>query len=187
MADISYIGTNLPDKRNFFKKNVIPLAQEYQLRLYGQDWNTASRMLGWGQRVGQYFNIPGLRSVRKPSLGIGDEGAIYKSSAISINIHEQYQREFGGDCNERTFKIPFFGGFEVTDNVACIQRYFKKGSEMIVGENDRDWVEKIHFYLKNPDERLEIINAGKARVLAEHTYIHRAQKMIDISLGNQSY
>lgn len=184
IADVSYIGTNLPDKRLFFKQNVMPLGRNYQLRLYGQDWNIASRALGWVQRAGQYFNLPIVRSIRKPTLRLDDEGLIYKSSAISINVHEKYQRQFGGDCNERTFKIPFFGGFEVVDNVACIRKYFRPGVEMIIGENDSDWVEKIHFYLKNPAERLKIVNAGRARVLAEHTYIHRAQQMIDISLGN---
>ena len=124
VSDISYIGTNLPDKRDFFEKYVFPLRKQYDLKLYGQDWNFIDRCLGWAQRVGQYFNLPGLRSLRKPKLQLEDEARIYTSSRISINAHESYQRKYGGDCNERTFKIPLCGGFQVVDNVSCIKKYF---------------------------------------------------------------
>ena len=125
-SEISYIGTNLPKKRELFKQYVFPLKSKYELKLYGQDWTLVDRILGWIQRGGQYFNIPYLRSIRKPKLKISDEAKIYKSTEISINIHEDHQRQYGGDCNERTFKIPFCGGFEITDDVACIRKYFKR-------------------------------------------------------------
>lgn len=178
VSDISYVGTNLPDKRDFFEKNVFPLRAQYNIQLYGQDWTALDRSLGWIQRVGQYFNVPGLRSLRKPKLQLEDEAKIYASSTISINVHEEYQRRYGGDCNERTFKIPLCGGFQVVDNVACIRRYFKPNIEMVVADSDEDWLEKVHYYLKNPDERFSIIEAGRQRVLQEHTYHHRVRQML---------
>lgn len=177
-SDISYVGTNLPEKRWFFKKNVFPLKKKYTLRLYGQDWTYYDQLLGWVQKFGQYFNIPVLRSIQKAKLALEDEAKIYASSIISINVHEQYQRQFGGDCNERTFKIPLCNGFEITDDVACIHKYFKVGEEIIVAENEKDWIEKINFYIKNPEKRLPIIQAGKARVLKDHTYHQRVKKLL---------
>lgn len=179
-ADISYVGTYLSDKRDFFKKYVLPLARQYDLRLYGQDWTILDRGIGWLQRAGQFFNIPGLRSLRKPKLQLEDEAKIYASSTVSINVHEAYQRRFGGDCNERTFKIPLCGGFQVVDNVACIRKYFIPGIEVVIADNGDDWLEKIHHYLRHPEERLPIITEGRQRVLSEHTYHHRAAQMIDI-------
>lgn len=179
-SDISYIGTYLPAKRDFFKKCVFPLKKRYNLKLYGQDWDFFDQMLGWIQRGGQYFNLPYLRSIRKPRLKLEDEGKIYNSSLISINIHEDYQREFGGDCNERTFKIPFCGGFEITDDVACIRKYFKEGEEIIIAKNEKEWFEKIDYYIKHPEKRLPIIEAGRKRVMAEHTYHNRVEKIISI-------
>ena len=85
--------------------------------------------------------------MRRPKLELEDEGRIYKSSTISVNIHEDYQREFGGDCNERTFKIPLCGGLEITDDVACIRKYFKEGEEIIIAKNKDDWIEKIDYYI----------------------------------------
>lgn len=179
-ADISYIGTYLPQKRDFFRQQVFPLAERWNLRLYGQDWTMQSRIQGWIQKFGQYFNIPGLRSFNKSKLMLDDERKIYTSSTISINIHEDYQRQYGGDCNERTFKIPLAGGFEITDDVACIRKYFKPGEEIVIAESVADWFEKIDYYMRHPDERVSIIEAGRKRVLAEHTYVHRVRQLLDI-------
>lgn len=179
-SDVSYIGTCLPAKRDFFSKYVFPLKKKYNLKLYGQDWTFFDRIIGWIQRGGQYCNIPYLRSIVKPKLKLEDEGKIYKSSLISINVHENYQKEFGGDCNERTFKIPFCGGFEITDDVACIRKYFNEGEEIIIAKDEKEWFEKIDYYIKNPKERLKIIEAGRKKVLAEHTYHNRVQQIIDL-------
>lgn len=180
MSNISFVGTYLPEKREFFKKYVFPLAKKYNLRIYGQDWTLRDRALGWIQRVGQYFNIPYVRSIQKPKLQLEDEAKIYSSSTISINVHEEYQRHFGGDCNERTFKIPLCGGFEITDDVACIRKYFEVGKEIIIVENKDDWFEKIKYYLENPDKREAIIQAGKERILRDHTYHERVGRIIEI-------
>ena len=179
-ADISFIGTYLAQKRNYFNEYVFPLKKQYDLKLYGQDWTILDRSLGFVQKVGQYFNIPAIKSIRKPKLKLEDEGSIYASSTVSINVHEDYQREFGGDCNERTFKIPFCNGFEITDDVACIHKYFKVGEEIIVAENKQDWFDKINYYIQNPDKRLDIIKKGKARVEKDHTYHNRVEQIISI-------
>jgi len=185
-ADISYVGSNLPDKREFFKSYVYPLGGKYDLRIYGQDWTQWDRALGWVQRAGQYFNIKRLAKIRKPKLTLEDEARIYASSTVSINVHEEYQRVYGGDCNERTFKIPLCGGFEVVDNVACIKRYFDSDKEMVIAENPGEWMEKVQYYLKHPEERHSIIEAGRRRVLRDHTYHNRAEQMIAIKNGGDA-
>lgn len=180
-ADVSYIGTYLADKAQFFNRNVFPLREECDLKIYGQDWSTSDRLLGWVQRFGQYFNIASLASIRKPRLKLEDEAAVYTSSLVSINVHELYQKQFGGDCNERTFKIPLCGGFQVVDNVRCISKYFKPGQEVVIGETENDWLEKVRYYIANPDERLAIIDAGRERVLKDHTYHNRVQCMLNLA------
>jgi len=179
-ADVSFIGTYLPQKKRFFKEQVFPLRETCDLRLYGQDWSFGDHLCGWIQKGGQYFNIPILRSLRKPALSLKDEAKIYASSLVSINVHEEFQREYGGDCNERTFKIPLCGGFEITDDVACIRKYFKEGKEIVIAKDKKDWFEKIEYYIKNPEKRSPIIEAGRKRVLAEHTYHNRVEQILEI-------
>ncbi len=181
-SDLAYIGTYLPAKRIFFKEYVLPLRQMYDLRIYGQDWTRIDRALGFAQKVGQYFNIHGLRTLLKPKLELADEARIYSSSKICINVHEQYQKDFGGDCNERTFKIPLCGGFEITDDVSAIRKYFCE-DEMVIATGKRDWYEKIDFYMRHPDERAKIAERGKRRVLSDHTYHNRVMQIINIYQG----
>lgn len=179
-ADICFLGTNLPDKRAFFKERVFPLSKHYNLKLYGQDWTLSDRTLGWVQKFGQYYNIPYLKSIRKPKFELSDEPKMYNTSKISINVHESYQREFGGDCNERTFKIPLAGGFQITDDVKCIRNFFKDGEEIVIAKDKDDWFEKIHYFMKNPDKMSSIIKAGRERVLKDHTYHNRVEYLIEI-------
>ena len=180
IADISYIGTYLPSKRKFFKDCVSPLKNKYDLRLYGQDWTLQNRLMGCIQKFGQYYCLPYLSSIQKPKLQLEDEAKIYSSSRICINVHEDYQKNYGGDCNERTFKIPLCGGFEITDDVACIHKYFKDSKEIVIAKNRDDWFEKIDFYMNNPDKKLAIIEAGRERVLKDHTYHKRIEQIIKI-------
>ena len=190
-ADISFIGTNLPQKRDFFKEWLFPLEKKYDVKLYGQDWTKADRALGLIMKTGQYFNVPVLKDLQhfsiplvnklqKPKIKAGDEAKIYASSSILVNLHEDYQRTFGGDCNERTFKIPFCGGFEICDNVAVVRQYFTEDKEIVIARDKNDWFDKIEYYAKHPDEAKKIASAGKKRARAEHTYHNRAQQIVEL-------
>jgi spore maturation protein CgeB len=179
-ADISYIGTYLPEKREFIKNQVFPLKDKYNLKLYGQDWSAYERFEGFISKVGKYYNLPVLKDIQKPKLKIEDERKIYTSSVISINMHEDYQKRFGGDCNERTFKIPLAGGLEITDDVQCIRNYFVEGKEIIIAKDKDDWFDKINYYMKNAKKRLQIIEAGRKKVLKEHTYHNRVESFLKL-------
>jgi hypothetical protein len=179
-ADISFVGTYLPAKKKSFTELLFPLKKSYMLKLYGQDWTPYDRVVGWVGRFGQLFNIPYIRNIQKPKLQLSDEAKIYSSSTISVNLHEEHQRFFGGDCNERTFKIPLCGGFEIVDDIACIHKYFDVDKEIVVAKDKEDWFDKIDYYIKNPEKRLSIIEAGKNRVAADHTYHNRVTQIINI-------
>ncbi len=178
-ADISYVGSLLKNKREFIKKHLFPLMKQYDVKVYGSDWTLANRLQGYVQKAGQYFNIEPLKHLRKIPLAIEDERKVYSSSLISLNIHLEGQRKFGSDFNERTFKIIASGGFEICDNVAVLRKYFNE-NELVVAKDTDDWFEKIDFYIKHPEKRLPIIEAGRKKVLAEHTYHNRVGQIIDI-------
>lgn len=180
VSDIAFVGTYLPAKRKFFEEFVFPLGKKYNLKLYGQDWTKKDRILGFFQKVGQYFNIPFLRTLQKPKLQLEDEAKIYSSAKVCINVHEDYQKSFGGDCNERTFKIPLCEGFEISDYVPCMSKYFEIGKEIITVKDKEEWFSKIDYYLDNPQEKASIIEAGKKKVLEKHTYHNRVKQIIQI-------
>ncbi len=179
-SDISFLGTNLPDKRKFFEERLFPLGEKYKLRLYGQDWSYLDKLTGMVKKFGQLFDVPYLKNLQKPTLALEDERKIYFNSIISLNIHEEYQRIYGGDCNERTFKIPLCGGFEVVDDISCIRKYFIDGKDIIIAKDKNDWFEKIDYYIRNPEKRAPIIEAGREKVANKHTYKNRVNQIIGI-------
>lgn len=179
-SDILFLGTNLPEKRDFFKRNVLSYRNKYKVMLLGQDWTFFDRLTGWVQRGGQYFNIPILKNFKKPKYKLQDEANMYCTSKISVNVHEEYQRISGGCCNERTYKIPLYGGFEIVDNVRCIKDQFEVGKEIVFAENEDDWNQKMEYYLENPEKRIAIMKAGQERVRKSHTYTNRTNQLIEL-------
>lgn len=177
-AEVSFVGSFLPDKREFLRMHVLPLARKYNVKLYGSDWTWADRALGYVQKAGQYFNIETLKHVRRLRLGLEDERKVYSSSLVSLNVHEEHQRRYGGDFNERTLKIMASGGFEICDNVRILRRYFGE-NELVIAQDTSDWFEKIDYFIRNPDARGPYIEAGRAKVLAEHTYHNRVAFFVE--------
>jgi spore maturation protein CgeB len=178
-ADISYVGSFLPNKRDFIIKHLFPLFKKYRVKIYGSDWNFKDRLLGYVQKFGQYFNIDLLKNVRQIKLSIDEERKIYSSSIISLNIHEEHQRMFGSDFNERTLKIMASGGFEICDNVKILRKYFSE-DELVIAKDTEDWFWKIDYFLNNQDKRIPIIEAGRKKVLKEHTYHNRVNQIVNI-------
>lgn len=177
-CDVSFIGTYLPEKREFIQKHLFPLKNKYDVKIYGRDWTAFDRILNFSMKVGQYYNIPYLRSFKKFKPTLEEERELHRSSTIALNIHNH---KIGlDDLNERTFKIPASGGFEIVDNVPTLHKYFKDGVDITIAKNTNDWFDKIEFYIKNPDQRLPIIKAGKEKVLKEHTYHNRVRQLLTI-------
>lgn len=178
-SDICYVGSYLPSKRDFIKKNILPLTKWNSVKIYGSDWTLSNRVLGYIQKAGQYFNIDMLKKIRGLDLSLEDERKIYSSSTISLNVHEDYVRKYNLEINERTFKVIASGGFEIADNVKVLRKYFTK-DELVIGESGDDWLDKIRFYLKSPEKRQKIIDAGIKKVLAKHTYHNRVNEIIGL-------
>lgn len=177
-CDVSFIGTYLPEKREFMQKHLFPLKRKYDVQIYGRDWTAFDRLLNFSMKVGQYYNIPYLKSFKKFKPTLEEERELHRSSTIALNIHNH---KIGlDDLNERTFKIPASGGFEIVDNVPTLHKYFADGIDLTIAKDTNDWFDKIEYYVKNPDKRLPIIKAGKEKVLKEHTYHNRVNQLMEL-------
>lgn len=178
-CDVCYVGSNLPAKRDFFKKHIYPLKSKYDLRTYGSDWTLNSRILGKIQKVGQYFNINQLKKVRSLSLTLNDERKLYSTARISLNVHEEQVKIHNCEINERTFKILACGGFQICDDVPLLRNFFNS-SELVIAESTADWFDKIAYFLEHPEQRRSIAEAGRKKVLSEHTYHNRVKQVEDL-------
>jgi spore maturation protein CgeB len=73
----------------------------------------------------------------------------------------------------RTFEVPGCGGFELTEHVPHLERYFEVDEEIAVYQRDDELVDRVGYWLEHEDERAKVAEAGYRRVLADHTYDHR--------------
>lgn len=182
--DIVYLGAKLPKKKNFFESVLYPLMKRYSVGVFGPYWTVKDNILRSGSKLCKALSfsrgvsyLDALRITIPPE----DESALYSSAKISLNFHE---REEDGTqphyiLNQRTFKIPACGGFELCDYVPALRRYFTEG-EVVMARDPKDWMDKVDHFLSHQSERDRIRRAGMQRALADHTYHQRVDLLFRI-------
>jgi len=81
--------------------------------------------------------------------------------------------------NLRLFETTGVGSFLLTDNLPGIDELFEVGKEVETYNNADDCIDKIKYYLSHDEEREEIAKEGQKRVLREHTYEKRIEKLVE--------
>ncbi len=99
-----------------------------------------------------------------------DLPGFYPLSEVNFNCTSAQMK---GAVNQRVFDVPAAGAFLLTDRRAQLERLFEPGVEMAVYDDPEDAAEQLSRYLADADARRRMAGAGRARVLAEHTYVHR--------------
>lgn len=99
----------------------------------------------------------------------------YAHSAINFNCTSQQMK---GAVNQRIFDGPAAGGFVLTDWREQMAELFDP-DQMAYYQDKEEIPDKIRYYLKNPSERQKILEAGRKRVLAEHTWDRRLQILLN--------
>lgn len=183
-CDIAFLGANLSMKKEAFRRLLNPLRKKYNVQIYGPGWTIRDnflRGLAVLARKFSFMKLNDLISKNRLSLPVEDENKLYSSVKICLNIHEARTDRMSSHMilNERTFKIPACGGFEICDNVPPLRRYFSE-DEVVMAKNDEDWFKKIDYYLTHESEKVAIQKKGTERALRDHTYHNRAQRIIDL-------
>lgn len=102
-------------------------------------------------------------------------GEVYSHSRIVFNT------SIAGDVTMRVFEGAAAGALVLTDAVANgLPELFSVGQEIVIFDDDDDLLAKVDYYLAKPAEREAIAAAGQRRVLAEHTYSHRADRLLEM-------
>ena len=181
-VDICFLGANLPRKREIFRRLLFPLFKKYNVLVLGPGWRLEDkflRVIGKIARKMNFYSLAKYLYKKRVNVPVEEERALYSSAKISLNIHEYDQSgKVLGLSNEREFKIPAAGGFQISDNVPGLEKFFEPEKEIIIYKNTHDWFSKIDYYLKHDKERCAIQNAGTRRALHDHTYHQRVQEFI---------
>jgi len=75
-----------------------------------------------------------------------------------------------GQIKQRTFEIPFFGGFQISDYSPAIQNFFELGQEIVCSKDVKEAALLAKYYLENEEERETIKQRGHIRAVNNYGY-----------------
>ena len=104
--------------------------------------------------------------------------ALYSRSHISLGFLEVYDqhdplRTVKQHIHLREFEGPMAGALYCTGYMDELTEFFEPDKEIIVYRNQHELLDKVRYFLANPQEAEKIRQAGHTRALKEHTYHHR--------------
>ncbi len=106
-----------------------------------------------------------------------DMNKVFYLSKINLNISF---RQIASGIPQRIFDIMVCGGFVVTNNQTELGDYFIKGTDLEVFNTSKELEEIVDYYLHREKERVQIAINGYKKILAHHTYNHRANEILKL-------
>ncbi|MBB4016498.1 spore maturation protein CgeB [Chelatococcus caeni] len=162
-CDLAFLGNRLPDRE--------ARVEEFFLR--------AASLL-----PGQRFLLGGAGWDDKPlpanvrSLGhvpTRDHNAFNVTPKAVLNISRASMAENGFSPATRVFEAAGAGACLITDAWEGLDLFLKEGEEVLVARDGRDVAEALAAL--TPERARAIGERARARILAEHTYEHRAEQV----------
>lgn len=117
---------------------------------------------------------------------------IYNGAKIVLNTHRPFNLNHnqnklgivGKSINNRTFDVASCAAFQLIEFKEDLPLHFIENEEIISYTTLEQLFEKIHYYVHADEERETIAHKARKRVLNEHTFQHRLEKMISIIEGS---
>ena len=190
--DVVFIGSKMKSKSFIFKK-VLPLLKKdnpkIRIGLFGRGFNKRVRFANGIIKLSNKYIAPFSSGLNKfinnkmvkinQVISSEKELSIYRNSKICINYHEDTPQHI--IYNLRYFKIPFYGGFQLVDSPIKDSPYFNNDEVIhIESKDEKEWVEKINYYLDNPLERYKIQLNGNKKAIKYHSYKERSKVFLNI-------
>jgi hypothetical protein len=99
---------------------------------------------------------------------------VYTRSKIVFN------KPVNGDLNMRVFEAMACGSLLVTQRIQNGQEeLFHEGKHLVTYNSDEEAVDAVRYYLDHSEERERIAEQGYQEAVSKHTYLHRAQKILE--------
>jgi spore maturation protein CgeB len=162
-GDLGFLGNRMPDRETrmeeFFLK---PAAQmpERKFLLGGNGWKDKA-LPGNVNYLGHVYTH--------------EHNAFNCTSRAVLNISRGSMARYGFSPATRVFEAAGAGACLITDKWEGIEMFLEPDREVLVADNGEEVAE--HVRRLTPERARDIGRAAYARVLAEHTYAHRADQL----------
>ena len=155
---------------------------EYRERAVAQMVGRASDVLpGYRFAVrGTRMRVDMGRTEQLPYLSFSKLRAFCCRSRINLNIPRASHTSVYGSATARPFELAAMGCCVVSSPYPGLEEWFDSGREMIVLDDADQAVDTYRRLLSDEAARREIGARARERVLAEHTFRHRARSVLSI-------
>jgi spore maturation protein CgeB len=164
---LGFLGNRLPDRearvREFFFEPARRLPRERFL-LGGNGWDAGAGAPPNVERIGHVYSR--------------DHNAFNCTPRAVININRDSMARYGFSPPTRVFEAAGAGACLITDAWAGVDFFFEPGTEVLVATSGEEVAELLSGLTDSAAARIG--SAALDRVLAEHTYTHRALEVESI-------
>jgi spore maturation protein CgeB len=102
------------------------------------------------------------------------------AARVNLNITRRSHATVEGSSTCRPFELAAAGAAIVSNPHAGIERWFDNGSELLVVDDADAAVDAYRSLLDDPAQAEAMGAAARERVQSEHTYRHRAARLLDL-------
>lgn len=159
-GDLAFLGNRLPDRDERVERFFFAVANELPDRQFVIGGN------GWQSLV----LPPNVRDVGH--VYTKDHNAFNCTPRAVLNINRASMARFGFSPATRVFEAAGAAACLITDAFEGVELFLEPGEEILVAEDTDDVVRYVRELTS--EEARRIGRAARERVLAEHTYAHRA-------------
>ncbi len=117
--------------------------------------------------------------IKHPVYGLNMYKALSKSK-IGLNIHADIASGYA--ANMRMFEVTGVGSCLLTDWKPNLNNFFDIENEIVTYKSTDECIAKVKWLIENPNDRNRIAENGQKRVLSQHNYSNRVNKLNDFIL-----
>jgi spore maturation protein CgeB len=158
-ANVVFAGAATPRRERLLAELV-----EFGLAVWGPGWRkTSLRDYCRGE-------VPGTEQYVRA----------YAGASVAINIHHVAVEgdPLEASCNLRLFELASMGLAQVVDERGDLARHFEPGREVATFRDGRELKDTVRHLLENPVDGERLGAGARARLLHDHTWMHRMRQLL---------
>ncbi len=101
-------------------------------------------------------------------------------SRLNLVITRAAHANVYGSSSMRPFELAMMGACMICNPYLGIEQWFEPGKELVLVHSAEEAIDRYRFLLAHETERQVIGRAARKRALAEHTFRHRAERLVRI-------
>jgi spore maturation protein CgeB len=162
-SDLGFLGNRLPDREIRVDRFFLDAARALPLKKFllgGSGWETKDLP-------------PNVRRIGH--VGTNAHNAFFCSGLATLNVNRDSMARYGFSPPTRVFEAVGSGACLITDEWEGIELFLEPGNEVLVAADGA--AVAAHLQALTPKRAAAIASHARARILAHHTYAHRARQV----------